>query len=299
MRKASAAWMSAVLRTRSALITLQPVRRAASWQNDGPSSPCSWSIVSCSSSTAVASSGRVGLTNTPTISAWRRSSELISSAVAGSQRRGLCGEWLRPIAQAPRRTASRASSTRRDAAELDPHRDTMVEPPGPPGRGVALGPMGDRAAAPPAVADATLEAEVQRIGRELADAFPAPARHPVRSLDKRAMQLTTEDARLGRGDLPARRRHPGLPLARRPRRASRRLPRATSPSARRSLEVAMKMAGNAAGRKALGAATAAGVRHMAHRFIVGESPQRGARHDRRPVAERDRDARSTCSARRP
>ena len=35
----------------------------------------------------------------------------------------------------------------------------------------------------------------------------------------------------------------------------------------------MKMAGNAAGRKALGAATAAGVRHMAHRFIVGESPR--------------------------
>jgi RHH-type proline utilization regulon transcriptional repressor/proline dehydrogenase/delta 1-pyrroline-5-carboxylate dehydrogenase len=34
----------------------------------------------------------------------------------------------------------------------------------------------------------------------------------------------------------------------------------------------MKVAGTAPGRKALGRATAAGVRHMAHRFIVGETP---------------------------
>src|SRR5947208_2786681 len=40
-----------------------------------------------------------------------------------------------------------------------------------------------------------------------------------------------------------------------------------------SLDVAMRMAGSAAGRRALGAATAAGVRHMAHRFIVGQSPK--------------------------
>jgi RHH-type proline utilization regulon transcriptional repressor/proline dehydrogenase/delta 1-pyrroline-5-carboxylate dehydrogenase len=37
--------------------------------------------------------------------------------------------------------------------------------------------------------------------------------------------------------------------------------------------VAMKMSNTRAGRTALGAAAAAGVRHMAHRFIVGESPQ--------------------------
>jgi proline dehydrogenase len=36
--------------------------------------------------------------------------------------------------------------------------------------------------------------------------------------------------------------------------------------------VAMRMANTRAGRAALGAAAAAGVRHMAHRFIVGESP---------------------------
>jgi RHH-type proline utilization regulon transcriptional repressor/proline dehydrogenase/delta 1-pyrroline-5-carboxylate dehydrogenase len=40
-----------------------------------------------------------------------------------------------------------------------------------------------------------------------------------------------------------------------------------------SLDVAMKMAGSAPGRRALGAAAAAGVKHMAHRFIVGSSPK--------------------------
>jgi RHH-type proline utilization regulon transcriptional repressor/proline dehydrogenase/delta 1-pyrroline-5-carboxylate dehydrogenase len=39
----------------------------------------------------------------------------------------------------------------------------------------------------------------------------------------------------------------------------------------------MKMAGNKAGRAALGAAAATGVRHMAHRFIVGESPRKALR----------------------
>src|SRR3954468_1890780 len=40
-----------------------------------------------------------------------------------------------------------------------------------------------------------------------------------------------------------------------------------------SLDVAMKMAGNPAGGRALGAAAATGVRRMAHRFIVGASPK--------------------------
>ena len=35
----------------------------------------------------------------------------------------------------------------------------------------------------------------------------------------------------------------------------------------------MRMGNTKAGRAALGAAGAAGVRHMAHRFIVGESPR--------------------------
>ena len=38
------------------------------------------------------------------------------------------------------------------------------------------------------------------------------------------------------------------------------------------IQAAMRMSGTKAGRAALGAAAAAGVRHMAHRFIVGETP---------------------------
>ena len=60
--------MSAAEATWIALITLTPVRRATSAQKEAPSSPFSWTIESCSSSTARATSGRVGLTNTPTIS---------------------------------------------------------------------------------------------------------------------------------------------------------------------------------------------------------------------------------------
>src|SRR3712207_6141741 len=39
------------------------------------------------------------------------------------------------------------------------------------------------------------------------------------------------------------------------------------------IKVAMRMGNTKTGRRALGAASAAGVRHMAHRFIVGESPK--------------------------
>jgi RHH-type proline utilization regulon transcriptional repressor/proline dehydrogenase/delta 1-pyrroline-5-carboxylate dehydrogenase len=39
-----------------------------------------------------------------------------------------------------------------------------------------------------------------------------------------------------------------------------------------SLDAAMRLAGSRPGRRALGAACAAAVRHMAHRFIAGESP---------------------------
>ncbi|MEA2456310.1 MAG: proline dehydrogenase [Thermoleophilaceae bacterium] len=46
------------------------------------------------------------------------------------------------------------------------------------------------------------------------------------------------------------------------------------------IAAAMRMSGTKAGRTALGAAAAAGVRHMAHRFIVGESPQAALGHIR-------------------
>ena len=118
----------------------------------------------------------------------------------------------------------------------------------------------------------SLEAELQRIGRELADAFPSRSRHPIKVLDERAMDWASRDAEL-RAALfrlvdvtPACRslddlaRHLGEYLGQ----VGERPP---------SLDAAMRAADSRAGRKALGAAAAAGVRHMAHRFIVGESPR--------------------------
>ena len=117
-----------------------------------------------------------------------------------------------------------------------------------------------------------LEADLQRIGRELADSFPARARHPLKAVDERAMELASRDMEL-RAALfrlvdvtPATRslddlaRHLGEYLAQ----VDERTP---------TLAAAMRAADSRAGRKALGAAAAAAVRHMAHRFIVGESPR--------------------------
>ncbi len=58
---------------------------------------------------------------------------------------------------------------------------------------------------------------MQRIGRELADALPLP-RPPPAALARPAGDAAHRRGRAARrGALPARRRHPGLPLARRPR----------------------------------------------------------------------------------
>ena len=117
-----------------------------------------------------------------------------------------------------------------------------------------------------------LEAEVQRIGRELAEALPARARHPLKAFDDRAMELASRDAEL-RAALfrfvdvtPACRSLDDL---------ARHLREYLSQVDERTPTVgaAMRAADSRAGRKALGAAAAAGVRHMAHRFIVGESPK--------------------------
>jgi RHH-type proline utilization regulon transcriptional repressor/proline dehydrogenase/delta 1-pyrroline-5-carboxylate dehydrogenase len=118
---------------------------------------------------------------------------------------------------------------------------------------------------------AKLEAEVQRIGRELAGNFPSPARHPLRSLDQKAMQLTAQDAQLAAALF---RLVDVTPACRSVDDLSSHLIAYLDqvPERPPSIDAAMRLAGSAPGRKALGSATAAGVRHMAHRFIVGESP---------------------------
>src|SRR5919107_4398164 len=127
--------------------------------------------------------------------------------------------------------------------------------------------MADRRADAPA----DLEAEIGRVGRALHEAFPSHRGRPLKALDDRAMDLAAQDDEL-RAALfrfvdvaPACRSLDDLAghltgflddVEDRPP----------------PLEVAMRMGATKAGRTALGAAAAAGVRHMAHRFIVGESP---------------------------
>ena len=117
-----------------------------------------------------------------------------------------------------------------------------------------------------------LESELRRVGAELADAFPSAARHPVRALDDRALALGAEDEALRAAlfrfvdVVPACRSLDDL--ARHLAGFLDELPEHPPPIA-----VATRMAHTRAGRAALGAAAAAGVKHMAHRFIVGEKPE--------------------------
>jgi proline dehydrogenase len=117
-----------------------------------------------------------------------------------------------------------------------------------------------------------VESQLQEVGRSIHAAFPGKSRHPLRALDERAMQLASHDAEL-RAALfrfvdvtPACRSLDDLArhLAGYLEEVDERPP---------PIEAAMRMSGTKAGRAALGAAAAAGVRHMAHRFIVGETPK--------------------------
>ncbi|MEA2210908.1 MAG: proline dehydrogenase [Solirubrobacteraceae bacterium] len=116
-----------------------------------------------------------------------------------------------------------------------------------------------------------VEAEVQRVGPALAGAFPSASRHPVRALDARAMAMASSDRELRAAlfrfvdVVPACRSLDDL--ARHLTGFLQEVPETPPPIA-----AAMKMSHTRAGRTALGAAAAGGVRHLAHRFIVGESP---------------------------
>src|SRR3954469_14216342 len=118
---------------------------------------------------------------------------------------------------------------------------------------------------------ASVERELREVGRELAARFPPRTRHPMRALDAKAMELSSQDAEL-RAALfrfvdvtPACRSLDDLArhLAGYLEEVDAKPP---------PLRAAMRMAESRAGRTALGAAAAAGVRHMAHRFIVGDTP---------------------------
>jgi proline dehydrogenase len=121
-----------------------------------------------------------------------------------------------------------------------------------------------------------LESELQRIGRSIHAAFPTRSRHPLRALDVKAMEMASEDQELRAAlfrfvdvtpactSLDDLARHLSAYLDE----VDERPP---------PLAAAMRMSQSKAGRTALGAAAAAGVRHMAHRFIVGDTPSAAVR----------------------
>jgi proline dehydrogenase len=117
----------------------------------------------------------------------------------------------------------------------------------------------------------TLEDQIGQIGADLAAAFPSGTRHPLRALDTRAMELASSDRELKAAlfrfvdVVPACRSLDDL--ARHLTAFLEEVPEAPPP-----ISAAMKLGNTKAGRKALGVAAAGGVRHMAHRFIVGEDP---------------------------
>jgi RHH-type proline utilization regulon transcriptional repressor/proline dehydrogenase/delta 1-pyrroline-5-carboxylate dehydrogenase len=121
-------------------------------------------------------------------------------------------------------------------------------------------------------APAGLDSRILEIGRKLNQAFPKRSRNPLRALDDKAMELASRDAELKAAlfrlvDVtPATRSLDDL---------ARHLTEYLDDVEEKppSIDVAMKMAGNAAGRRALGAAAATGVRRMGHRFIVGATPK--------------------------
>ena len=120
--------------------------------------------------------------------------------------------------------------------------------------------------------EARLEADLHEIGRRLARDMPSPSRNPLKAIDDKAMDFASSDQELKAAlfrfvdVVPACRNLDDL--ARHLTGFLREVDEPPPPIA-----VAMRMENTRAGRTALGAAATAGVRRMAHRFIVGESPQ--------------------------
>jgi proline dehydrogenase len=120
------------------------------------------------------------------------------------------------------------------------------------------------------------EREILEVGSELVTNLPTAARHPLKAVDGRAIDLASQDAALRAAlfrfvdVVPACRSADDL--------ASHLvgfLAELDSPPM--PVEAAMRMAHTRAGRAALGSAAAAGVKHMARRFIVAEQPRDGAK----------------------
>src|SRR3954471_21192635 len=121
-----------------------------------------------------------------------------------------------------------------------------------------------------------VEDELQAIGRAIHAAFPTRQRNPLRALDSKAMELAAQDQELRAALVRLRGVTPACTslddLARHLTAFLDEVDERPPP-----ISAAMRMSQTRAGRAALGAAAAAGVRHMAHRFIVGETPRAATR----------------------
>jgi proline dehydrogenase len=116
-----------------------------------------------------------------------------------------------------------------------------------------------------------LEREIRRIGGELAEALPGRSRHPLRAIDERAMELAASDRELRAAlfrfvdVVPACRGADDLAIHLRSYLEE-------MPDTPPAIATAMRVTATKPGRAALGRAAAVGVKHMAHRFIIGETP---------------------------
>jgi proline dehydrogenase len=121
-----------------------------------------------------------------------------------------------------------------------------------------------------------LDDEIRRVGDALAGSFPSGARHPLRALDAKAMEFAEHDQELRAALF---RLVDVTPACRSLDDLARHLIGYLGEVEERPppLAAAMRMSNSGAGRRALGVAATAGVRHIAHRVIGGESPKAALR----------------------
>jgi proline dehydrogenase len=123
---------------------------------------------------------------------------------------------------------------------------------------------------------ASREQEIQEVGRRLVAALPSAARHPVKVAGDRALDLATADRELRAALL---RFVDVAPACGSPDDLAAHLVGFLGDVKDHSiaLEAAIRIGDSRTGRAALGSAAAAGVRHVAHRFIVAETPGEAGR----------------------
>ena len=117
-----------------------------------------------------------------------------------------------------------------------------------------------------------LEQETFAVGRRLYDALPGRSRSPLKVLDDKAMDFASSDQELKAALF---RFVDVVPACRSLDDLARHLTGFLGEMEDQPppIAAAMKMGNSKTGRRALGLASARGVKHMAHRFIVGESPE--------------------------